>query len=80
MSCNCKATHYVRTAKREYGFEPETKETVSTKEKVKMFFQAVLIWLVMLIGFPFALLYIIFSKTFARKKSKSFFKAIKIRF
>lgn len=79
MGCNCKATNYVRTAKKYYGYDPETKDSVSGKEKAKMFFQALLMWLLMLVGFPFVVLYIIFAKVFVKKKGIKLFGTIRLR-
>lgn len=79
MGCNCKATEYIRKSKKIYGYESETTHNVSTKEKIKMVFKAIFMWIMIIIGFPIIVLYLIFSKTFLRRKKISIFNALKIR-
>lgn len=79
MGCNCKATDYVRATKKYYGYEPETKENIPTKEKVKMAFQAVFMWIIIILFFPIVLFYLVFVKAFLKKETISLFKTIKVR-
>ena len=79
MGCNCKATDYIRTAKKYYGFKSETKENISLKEQVKMALQAIFMWVMIIIGFPIVLFYFGFIKFFTKRKSVKLLNTIRIR-
>ena len=79
MGCNCKATEYVRKTKKFYGYEDETKENVSLKEKVKMVLNAIFMWIILIVFLPFFILYFIFIKPFFRNKMTTFFGSLKMR-
>lgn len=79
MGCNCKASQYVRRAKKKYGYDPETHENISKKEKIKLTFRAIIIWVIMIVGFPIILLSLPFLKIFKRRKGIKIFNAITVR-
>lgn len=80
MGCNCKASQHIRKVKKTFGYESEKKENISRRERFKMGFQAVLIWMLMILGFPFVFLFMIFGRLFMGKKKLKLFNAISIRF
>lgn len=79
MGCNCKATEYVRKTKRFYGYKDEIKENVSLKEKIKMVLRAIFIWIILIVFFPFSILFFVFIKPFLKNKMATFFGTLKIR-
>lgn len=79
MGCNCKATEYVRKAKKFYGYDAETKKNVSLKEKIKMVLKAIFIWIIIIAFMPFFILFFIFVKPFVKGKMLTVFKSFKIR-
>lgn len=80
MSCNCKASQYIRQTKKKFGYEPESIKNISGKEKIKMGVQAIIIWIMMIVGVPFIFLWGIFGKIFLKKKKFKLFNAISIKF
>ena len=79
MGCNCKASQYVRQTKKKYGYAPETRENIPTRDVVKMSLQAIAIWVVMILSFPIIMLSLLFLKVFKQKRGIKFFKAIRVR-
>jgi lipopolysaccharide/colanic/teichoic acid biosynthesis glycosyltransferase len=79
MGCNCKATDYVRKTKKFYGYDSETKEKVPIKEKIKMVLRAIFMWIILIVTFPFFILFFIFIKPFLNNKMMTFFGSLKIR-
>jgi hypothetical protein len=79
MGCNCKASQRISRVKKYYGYEPETKENIKIGEKIKKTFQAILIWILLLIMAPLTLLFILIARYVFNKKNITFFKKIKLR-
>ena len=79
MGCNCKATDYIRKTKKYYGYNPETKENIPIKIKMKMVIQAIFMWVMIIIGFPIVLFYFGFIKFFTKRKSVKLLNTIRIR-
>ena len=79
MGCNCKATDYVRKAKKYYGYESETRQNIPSSEKMKMAIKAIFMWVILILAFPLVLIYFIFIKMFTKSKSVKLFNTIRIR-
>lgn len=79
MGCNCKVKEYVRNTKRYYGYEPETKENISLKTKIKMVFKAIFMWIIVIVFFPFLILFFVLVRPFVKNKIMTVFKTLKIR-
>lgn len=77
MGCNCKASSRIVRVKEAYGYDKPTRKNVSVGNKIKMFFQALLIWILLIILFPITLIVFGIFKIF--KKDIKFLKKIKIR-
>ena len=77
MGCNCKAASRIVRVQKTYGYDIPTNRNVKISTKIKMFFQALLMWFILLLFLPITIIVIIFSKLF--KKDINFFNKIKIR-
>lgn len=78
MGCNCKATQYVRGAKKYYGHESEINDKISFFVKLKTFLKACLIWIIILVALPIILFVLFFAKIIGIKRGVKIFKLIRI--
>ena len=77
MGCNCKAASRIVRTKKTFGYDLPTSRNVKIGTKIKMFIQALLIWMVLILFLPITLVIIVMSKLF--RKDINFFNKIKIR-
>lgn len=79
MGCNCKASQRISQIKKYYGYEPETKKNVKIGDKIKKIFQALLIWIMLILMAPLTIVFLIVWGIFFKDKTITFFRKIKLR-
>lgn len=77
MGCNCKANDHIIRVKRKFEYNEPIRSNVTISNKIKMIFQAILIWFMLILILPIFVVVLIFSKIF--KKDLKILKKIKIR-